>query len=141
MKCLLGELYYKINWDFVSVVLDLINYLVIIIVGVATFLYFKIKRLKIIIINDDGGKDIIIQNITNNAVFIKDLNIIIKGKNSKKRRTISYKEFAHDLPNDIPPKGYYKISMDYCVLDIKKSDTVMIKVDIYSHYSYRRKVK
>ncbi len=131
----------NIDWDFVSVIIDLIEYLVVVIFGVITFLFFKVKCLKIIKIEDNGGVDVIIQNISKNTIFIKDLCIIVKNKELNTARIIPSKEFAHDLPDDLSPKGYYKMSIDFSVLNIHQGDSAKIKIDIYNHYTFKRRVK
>ena len=131
----------NINWDFVSVIIDLIEYFVAVTIGVITFLFFKVRCLKIIKIKDNGGVDVIIQNISKNTVFIKDLYIIVKNKKINTIRIIPHKEFAHDMPDDLSPKGYYKVNIDFSVLNINQKDSAKIKINIYNHYTFKRKVK
>ena len=65
-------------WNFISVLISGLYYLITIITAVVTFLNFKIKKVKVISINDIGGQNIIIQNITKNVIFIKSISIIMQ---------------------------------------------------------------
>ena len=134
----------KINeyhWDFISVIIDLLNYLIIIVTAIATYIYFKIRRLKVITISDTGGRDVIIQNISKNTVFIKDINLIVKNKNTKQKRIIPATEFAQVLPNEIEPKSFYKFNLDYILLNIEEINIVKIRIDLYNKYTYTKRIK
>lgn len=127
----------KYNWDFISVIIDILNYFIIITTAIITFMYLKIKRLKIITIKDIGGRNIIIQNISKNTVFIKNITVIVKNKDTKQRRKINFE----DLPDEIEPKSFHKFSLDYGVHDIEKNNIVHIKINLHSKYTYIKRIK
>ncbi len=124
-------------WDFVSVIIDLIYYLIIITGAVFTFIYFKLKKIKIFSIDDNNGCNIIIQNITKNTIFIKDIKIITKCKNTNTRRVIQ----IEDLPKQLNPKTFYQINLDYIVENIKDNDIVVVETVIYENYNYKKRIK
>lgn len=124
-------------WDFISVIIDLIYYLIIITGAVFTFIYFKLKKIKIFSIDDNNGCNIIIQNITKNTIFIKDIKIITKCKNTNTRRVIQ----IEDLPKQLNPKTFYQINLDYIVENIKDNDIVVVETVIYENYNYKKRIK
>lgn len=124
-------------WDFISVIIDLIYYLIIITGAVFTFIYFKLKKIKIFSIDDNNGCNIIIQNITKNTIFIKDIKIITKCKNTNTRRVIQ----IEDLPKQLNSKTFYQINLDYIVENIKDNDIVVVETVIYENYNYKKRIK
>lgn len=124
-------------WDFISVIIDLIYYLIIITGAVFTFIYFKLKKIKIFSIDDNNGCNIIIQNITKNTIFIKDIKIITKCKNTNTRRVIQ----IEDLPKQLNPKTFYQTNLDYIVENIKDNDVVVVETVIYENYNYKKRIK
>lgn len=123
-------------WNLISVLTNGLYYFFVIIGAVLTFLYFKIKKVKVISINDIGGQNVIIQNITNNAIFIKSISMIVKGNDTKNKRIIIL-----DSPDIIEPKSYHKINLDYSVHDIEESDTVKIKIEVHQKHTHKKRIK
>ena len=123
-------------WNFISVLISGFYYLITIITAVVTFLYFKIKKVKVISINDIGGQNIIIQNITKNVIFVKSISIIVKCNDTKNKRIIIL-----DSPDIIEPKSYHKINLDYSIHDIEESDTVKIKIEVHQKHTHKKRIK
>lgn len=131
----------EFNWDFISVIIDLLNYLIIIVTAIVTFIYLKIRRLKIITINDTGGRNVIIQNISKNTVFLKDINLIVKNKNTKQSRIIPATDFVQASQDEIEPKSFIKLNLDYILLNIEENDTVKMRISLYNRYTYTKRIK
>lgn len=133
----ISEIISDYPWDFISVIIDLIYYLIIITGAISTFIYFKFKKIKIFSIDYNGGCNIIIQNITKNTIFIKDIKIITKCKNTKTPRIIPIEDF----PKQLNPKAFYQKKLDYMVEDIKDNDIVVVETVIYENYNYKKRIK
>ena len=114
------EIINEYNWDFISLIIQVLNYFVIITSAILSFIYFKIKRLKIISIEDNGGYEIIVQNISKDAVFVKKIVAIIKNNYSKDKKIINF----NDLPDVIEPKSYYKFILDCAIYNIEKDSII-----------------
>lgn len=125
------------DWDFISLIIEVLNYFVIITSAIFAFFYFKIKKLKIISIKDDGGYKIIVQNISKNAVFVKNITVIIKNNFSKYKKIIN----INDLPDVIESKSYYKFILDCAIYNIEKDSMIQIKTELYPKYIYKKRIK
>lgn len=131
------KILYEYPWDFISVLMDALNYLFIITGASLTFLYFKIRKLKIMTIGDIGGCDVIIQNISKDIVFIKSICIIVNCKDKKNKRIIN----INDFPEKIESKSFYKVNVDYIIQEINEKDNLHIKVELYPKSFYKKRIK
>lgn len=131
----------KINWNFVLVLIELLNILIIFIPAFVGLIYYKIRRLKVIVKKSNHGSNIIIQNISKNTVFIKKIELKC-ANNNKRKKIIQYNKLKSLLPKtELNPNEYINIKVDYGALDIDAYKKIQIKIQLFDKYDYRKRVK
>ncbi len=123
----------KINWDFISTLIQGINLILVFLPAIFLYIYNKAKKIKIIVSKSSAGSLVIIQNISKNTIFIKSVKLIVNHNIIDITKNDSNKEIEAN-------KALHK-KIDYKILNIKNVNSFTVKVDIFGIIKYSKKVK
>lgn len=128
-----------INWDVVLVLIEIFNTLIIVIPATFTFLYYKFKKINMIVSSNENGSTIVIQNVSKNAIFVKEITLFFRKRKTMKYTTISLNENSDIL--ELTPNSTYKLKIDYLKYGIKEFEKKKIKITLNNRLKYTRRIK
>lgn len=129
----------QINWDFVSTIISCIDTLIIIVPAIIGFIYYKFRKVRIILLRETNGLKIIIQNVSKNTIYIKDLNLICGS--DKEAKSFPKSELDQKNTLEIPPDESLIVNLDYEFFPIKTYKKKQIVVSVNNHLKYRKRIK
>ena len=128
-----------IDWTFVQVIIEIIDTLIVIIPALIGFIYYALKKINIIIKNEQNGSLVIIHNISKNTIFLNKITVICKQGNKKvslKNKDLNLGEIV-----EIAPDKTLQIKIDYTLLNISISKKKKVIITVNDRLKYRKRIE
>lgn len=130
----------SINWDMISAIIDVLNFIAIFVPAIIIFIFYKINKLDLIIADISKSQvQIIVHNKSPKAIFLRKIYLIYKKNKQEKKLELPFSNNNHYIC--IKSDAIYNLDIDLNLYDITENAQLCIKVIHNGIFTYSKKIK